>query len=377
MRRDAPSLSRLHGGEVEWAVSERYNIPIENILSFASTVSPLVPKSLSQIAGTSSRLSLYSPSEQRQLKSAIIDYHHAKKGTKIILGCGSTELIHLIGQAMSRGEVVIPIPTYGEYSYAVKRYGGVPVLVNPLTGFDLDIPAIKSAITQRTKAIMICNPNNPTGKLFDWTDIVEIAEYANARGILLVVDEAYACFSPLGRSQSATKLIGSHRVLVLNSLSKLFGVPAIRLGWGLGSEETIRELEALKIPWTISNIAAWAGRTLLQDERYQHDTLKLIERQKLEIINDLSHIPWLSVLPSETNFFLIKITAPNVTSTDVFERLVEKGLVIRDCRSMDGLGNKYFRITVRTAEQNAILISELMKIEVPTLAVGPSLVSLD
>src|SRR5690242_17522717 len=112
-------LSQLHGGEVEWAVSEKFKIPITEIISFASTVSPIIPESVESLSRKFSQLHLYPARNHSKLKQAIARYHQLPKTENIILGCGSTELIHLFAQVACNGEAIIPVPTYGEYETAV------------------------------------------------------------------------------------------------------------------------------------------------------------------------------------------------------------------------------------------------------------------
>ena len=358
-------LNELHGGEVEWAVSERYNIPISEIISFASTVSPIIPTSIVSLARKFDKLYLYPARDHTKLKE-IIARHQELNAGRMILGCGSTEIIHLIAQLIAPAEAIIPVPSYGEYEAAVLKHGGKPVFVGPADNFGLDVEAIGGAISARTKAIFICNPNNPTGKLYDKRDLEELAKIAEERDLVLVVDEAYLAFAPDSKKYSMTSFIRSYPILVLNSLSKLFGVPSLRLGWGMGSSTLVNQLENLKIPWTISNLAVWAAEELLSDSSHQKQVRSLISSQRSELKTQFDEIKWLKAYPSDCNFFLLQILDNRITATDVFEGLVKKGIVVRDCSSMRTLGNRFFRITIRTPGDNKKLISSLTEKFAPT-----------
>jgi len=364
---DQPKLNELHGGEVEWAVSEKYNMPISQIISFASTVSPIIPSSIVSLARKLDKLYLYPARDHTKLKEAIARHHGLDKTAKIILGCGSTEIIHLFAQLMAREEAIIPVPTYGEYEAAFTKYGGKPVFVPLTEDFNLDLETIVRAISPRTKAIFVCNPNNPTGRLYARSDLEELATIARERELVLVVDEAYLAFAPESKKYSMTSLVGSYPIVVLNSLSKLFGVPSLRLGWGIASSSLVSRLENLKIPWTISNPAVWAAEELLSDVSHQKRIKSLIASQRLELKRQFEGIKWLKVFPSDCNFFLLKILDTRLTATDVFEGLVRKGIVIRDCSSMRNLSNRFLRMTIRTPVDNKKLISLLRETIVPTL----------
>src|SRR6266700_3084012 len=213
---DQPKLNELHGGEVEWAVSEKYNIPISQIVSFASTVSPIIPKSIVSLVRKLDRLYLYPARDHTKLKEAIAKHQGVDETGEIILGCGSTEIIHIFAQMIAGSEAIIPAPTYGEYETAVTKYGGKPVFVGIGEDFNLDIEAIEEVLSPRTKAIFVCNPNNPTGRLYERSDLLELARIARERELVLMVDEAYLAFAPEAKKYSMTSLIGSYPVLVLN-----------------------------------------------------------------------------------------------------------------------------------------------------------------
>jgi len=364
----ASGLAELHGGEVEWAISQRYNIPISAITSFASTVSPIIPERVKKLADKFDQLYLYPAREAGKLKEILAKHEGVEGKNRLILGCGSTELIYLFAQVICNGEVVIPIPTYSEYESAITRYGGKPVFLDLGPSFDIDVARIKSAINAQTRAIFVCNPNNPTGRLYPKKDMETLARLANEKRIVLFVDEDYLCFAPRSKKYSMTEYVDSHPVFVVNSLSKLFGVPSIRLGWGVGSKGLIDKLSMHKLPWVISNLAIWAGEELLLDTVYQERIVKLITEQRKELFDRLGKIDWLHVFPSDCNFFLLKIIANNLSSTTVFEKLVEDQLVVRDCSSIRGLGGKYLRTTIRTSEDNQLLIEGMNKILVEPLA---------
>jgi len=367
----APSIGELHGGEVEWAISQKYNIPISEIISFASTVSPIIPETVKRLADKFDQLYLYPAREADKLKEILTKHEGVQSKDQLILGCGSTELIYLFSQVICDGEVIVPIPTYSEYESAIKRYGGTPVFLDLGPTFDLDVSKIKSAIGPRTRAIFVCNPNNPTGRLYPKKDLEDLAKLAKQKNIVLFVDEDYLCFAPTSKKYSMTEYIDSHPIFVINSLSKLFGVPSIRLGWGVGSSSLIAKLSAHKLPWVISNLAIWAGEELLMDASYQQRITNLITTQRKELYDQLREIDWLHVYPSDCNFFLLKITAANLSSTAVFEKLVEDRLVVRDCSSIKGLGSKYLRTTIRTPHDNQLLMRGLQNVLVEPLAVQP------
>jgi threonine-phosphate decarboxylase len=357
-------LMDLHGGEIEWAISERYDIPISKITSFANTVSPFIPDRISRLTEKFGQLYLYPAHDLTKLKSLIANHENVDGPTNVIVGSGSTEIIYLLAQYLGKGEVILPVPTYSEYEAAVTLYGGKPVFVPSVDRdtFELDTEQIISLVNTRTKAIIICNPNNPTGKLFRKADLERLAEIAKKNSFLLIVDQAYLCFTPQPRYYSMTEFVDTYPVLVLDSLSKLFGVPSLRLGWGIASQGTIRGLEKFKIPHTVGNLSVWAAEDLLPDKKFQ-DKIKLqTELQSQVFSQNLRKIKGLDVLQTDANFFLLRIGRVEITSTEVFERLAVLGIIVRDCALMRGLGNKFIRVTTRSAKDNLLLVESLRHI---------------
>ena len=230
---------------------------------------------------------------------------------------------------------------------------------------------IEQAISAETKAIFLCNPNNPTGRLHERSQLEELASVAKENKIILVVDEAYMSFAPESKVYSMASLVDSYPILVLSSLSKLFGIPSLRLGWGIGSHSLVNKLDSFKIPWTISNLAIWAAEELLPDVAYQGRIKNLIASQRIALAEKLGRIPWLKAVPTDCNFMLVRILENRLKSTDIFDQLVKKGLVIRDCSSIRGLGDQFFRLTIRTPMDNEKLVSALIEIVVPTIVPQP------
>ena len=351
-------MTVLHGGEIEWVVSEEFGIPMSEIVSFANTVSPVIPKEVKDLSKRFGQLYLYPPRDPKKLRGIVADYEEVEPDN-VILGSGSTELIHLFARVFGSGRTVIPIPTYSEYETAVKANGGSPSFVRPGPDFQLDVEEITGQISRGARAVMVCNPNNPTGRLYPRGDLLQVAEAAKRSGAVLFIDEVYMCFAPPSSEYTLCDLIESYPVIILNSISKLFGVPSLRLGWGLASKRTIRKLVALKAPGTLGNLSIWAAEVLLRDKEYQSKINSLISRNRKPFAAGLADSGILAPFPSDCNFILSEVAAAGWDSTKLFRTLAAQGIVIRDCATIRGLGNRFVRTTVRTAADNARLLAAL------------------
>ena len=150
-----------------------------------------------------------------------------------------------------------------------------------------------------------------------------------------------------------------NNLFVLRSLTKFFGLAGIRIGFGIASPDLINVLKNTKIAWSVNSLAMFATQAAIKDTQYINESRNLISQSRNELIELFSSIPWLKVYPSETNFLLIEIIHPNLTSTKLKEELAKHGLLIRDCKDFDGLDDKFFRVAVRKPEENKRLIDQI------------------
>ena len=150
-------------------------------------------------------------------------------------------------------------------------------------------------------------------------------------------------------------------LFVVKSLSKFFGAPGLRLGFGIAAQNLICTLQDNRQPWSINSLAFLATSAALKDKDFIENTKRSIAREKAQLIGMLKEIGVLHVFPSETNFLLVKILDKKITSIMLREELAKEGILIRDCSTFVGLGDSYFRVTVRSAEDNLKLIEALKK----------------
>lgn len=348
----------LHGGELEWVVARRHRVSIDRLTSFANTVSPVIPRAVYDLRHRFRRLYLYSPRDPVDVRETIAA-HYRIAPDEVLIGAGSTELIHLFFQTISGNHVVIPVPTYSEYVTAARKWG-CPMSLVPLTAdFDLDLTAIRRALTPRTRAIIVCNPNNPTGRLYSrrtMNALVEIADRANAT---VFVDEAYLCFVRTSSAFSMSRAARHHNVVVVDSLSKLSGAPSLRLGWMVAQPRRLKKFAERKVPGTVGNLALWMTPGLLSDRSHQRKVRDLIARERHFLEGHLREIRGLTVFPSDCNFILLRLDRAGLDADELFERLARKRLVIRAAGNIPGLDRHYFRITVRQHSDNVKLLRAL------------------
>ena len=274
----------------------------------------------------------------------------------IFLGNGSDEAIDVLFRAFCRpgiDNVVLCPPTYGMYEVSAN-INDVTIRKATLTeDFQLDLPAIEAAIDENTKLIFICSPNNPTANAINREDIEIVLN--NFQGIV-VVDEAYINFSK--QKTLIQELTEYPNLVILQTLSKAWGLAALRVGMAFASEDIINVFNKVKPPYNINQpsqeLALEALNNIDQVNTWIRETV--LERDKLEFA--LKALPIVEkVYPSDANFLLAKTT----DAKGIYNHLIEKGIVVRD-RSKVELCVGCLRITVGTPQENIDLINTLQAI---------------
>lgn len=273
----------------------------------------------------------------------------------IFLGNGSDECIDLLYRAFCEpGEdnVVICPPTYGMYEVCANINNVHVKKVNLNTNFQLNMEAIEHAIDDHTKILFLCSPNNPTGNSIYQEDIETILN--NYFG-LVVVDEAYINFS---RQRSLTAdLINYPNLVILQTLSKAWGLAALRLGMAFASTEIISILNRIKPPYNINQASEELAIKALEEVGQVNDMIREIVGQRWVLEKELEKLKVVErIFPSDANFLLVKVTDPSA----IYKWLLSQGIVVRD-RSKVELCEGCLRITVGTEKENSLLIDSLKK----------------
>ncbi len=355
-----------HGGDV-WGFSRRHGVPLEKVLDFSGPINFLgpSPKAVEAVKNYARLIRFYPDPNPVDVKAAIAKYvGHNVDESNIILGNGSIELIYIIAEVFpSSFEAVVPVPSFTEYEKAVLRVHGKPVFVQLPEDFALETERIKKAVTGDTRMVCICNPHSPSGRLFDKEAVLDLVEFCHAKGVLVSIDENYIEFSERCNEATMAGYIRKHENLfVIRSVTKFFGMPGIRFGYGIVAESMKDELEAVRQPWSINTLAGYATLAAFEDTEFITRTKKIIAAEKAQFAKMLNEIGRLHVFSSETNFLLVKILDKIATSTSLRERLAEDGILIRDCSTFVGLDDSYFRVTVRSKDENAKLIAAVRRI---------------
>lgn len=344
---------KMHGGNII-TQSKKYNIEIDKIIDFSANVNPLgFPHNLTELIIKNIKfITNYPDIEASELKKALSDYINVET-KNIIVANGSCELIYLMSRLFSYERILIPSPTFTEYERAFKNRVRLVNLIND--DFSLSMDKVIDNIKD-TQIVFLCNPNNPTGGLWQKEDILKLTKQT-----MVIVDEAFMDFVE-NKESVAKEAVTINNLFVIRSLTKFFAMPGLRVGYGIGTQKTIETLSALQPPWSVNSIAQIVATHVVKDKDIIKETIKLIKEERTFLFNSLNQINYLKPYHSVANFILIKLKELN--STILTDNLGKQGILIRDCSDFTFLDDSFIRIAIRTRAENSKLIIELNKYDI-------------
>lgn len=282
----------------------------------------------------------------------------------IRFGNGAAELIHLLVAALSPPAGLVLAPTFARYAEALRQ-SGAAVHELPAWPQPPDAGALSAwlASAPAGAVVFLCNPNNPTGRLLP-DDLLQVA-LAQER-VWVVVDEAFLEFVP--GAASLLPHAGRHpRLVVLRSMTKLYAIPGLRLGWLAGPPGLMARIARRQVPWAVNGPAAAAGLAALTGPDYATPTQEAVRRARAAAFGQLARFrDWLEPYPTDCNFFLVGLKG--IQGTSLQEGLLPHGILVRTCGGFSGLGDGYLRLAVRPrreSERLAAALAEVLACPVP------------
>jgi histidinol-phosphate aminotransferase len=295
------------------------------------------------------------PDQGLVVRSKIAEINGLDGPQNVIIGNGSSEVYdNIFRMFIDPGEEVIQhTPCFGIYKLRGVLLGAKMVSV-PMIYKDnflhFDPEGIIKAITDKTKVIVVANPNNPSGNFMDAKHFVTIAE----TGIPFIIDEAYIEYAGLGMSQVAlTKKYPN--VLITRTLSKAYGLAGMRFGYALGSKEVIDQISGSLLPWNVGIIPMWGALAAFEDTEGLAARIKFNNDAVKFITDSFSDIPGLVTLPSHANYILFDGGATGKKGIDVVKLAETKGIILRQNESMYG-SDGWFRVTIGSEAENRMFV---------------------
>lgn len=365
----------FHGGNIYKVFREKN---IKEILDYSSNINPYgIPESLKKrITENLEVLERYPDPDYVELREKLANLNKVNL-SDIILGNGATEIIFLFMKVINPKKILIVSPTFGEYERAVKATGISGDIENKKIeieyfelkesdDFKLNIENLKNELENKYDLLIICNPNNPTGKFLKLAQTEEILKECNKYDTKLFIDEAFIEFLEDGMKESIINTEGNKKNLfVTRAFTKFFAIPGLRLGYGMYFDKELeKKISEKKEPWSVNNFAEMAGLTVLDDAEYIEKTLKWIAEEKIYMYEKLNEISGIKVYETEVNFITGKIDeklfSEGLNVKVLREKILEQGILIRDASNFKFLDERFFRLAIKDRASNERII-EVMK----------------
>lgn len=337
-----------HGGDI-------YNNDI--LYDFSANLNPLgMPKSVANMLKNSvDEWDKYPDPYCRKLTEKI-GLRENFPTENIFCGNGAADLIYRIIQAFKPKKSVICAPSFSEYKKALNDLGSEITVysLSEKNNFILDSGIIE-LLTENIDMLILCSPNNPTGKIIDMEILKNICEKCLEKNIIFLCDECFMDFVKNGKNKSVRNFINKN-IIILKAFTKVYAMAGLRLGYALfGNAEYAEKVRKTGQFWSVSTPAQIAGIAALDEKNYIQKTIKIIENERDFLCNELSKLNF-KLYYSEANFILFKSNLP------LDELLLKHKILIRSCANFDGLGENFFRIAVRSHNENIALIEALRRL---------------
>ncbi|AEY65223.1 histidinol-phosphate transaminase [Clostridium sp. BNL1100] len=350
----------VHGGDI---YSKR-NLP-ENLklIDFSANINPLgLPDGVKKaIVNGIDDFCNYPDPLCRELKKEISAYVKVPE-EYIFCGNGAADVVYRIASAIRPEKVLLTAPTFSEYEEAVKLLGSDVKYYYLLKekNFKIDID-ILDKITSDISLMFLCNPNNPTGVLADKETVLKIADKCKSTKTILVVDECFMDFLDIPQDYSVMDSLDTYKnIIVLKAFTKIYAMAGIRLGYGICSDANVIEgLHRAGQPWNVSVAAQKCGVAALKEIDYVNRTRELIKYNRIFLENSLIKLGF-EVVNSQANYILFRTEIKSLPN-----ELEKFGILIRSCGNYKGLDETYFRIAVKSKEDNEYLVNCIKKMLSP------------
>lgn len=343
-------MKSIHGGDI-------YNNKVN--MDFSVNINPLgIPHSVKEaMSDALSYADRYPDMACSGLKKAISEYFTQQgcsiQSEDVIPGNGASELFMAIAHAIKPEKAVLPAPGFFGYEHVLRAVGcdiGY-FLLDEQSDFSpaARLDALMDMLTDDTDIFFIANPNNPTGYLADSTFMKQIIGHCKEKHIYVVADECFMGFCE--KNYSVLSLLCDYdNLIVVRAFTKLFAIPGVRLGYMLSKNEAVRQKVQRNLPeWNVSVLAQMAGEACIRESEYIKETASYVSGQRRLLSDGLKKLGF-KVYKSDADFILFYSKLP------LYDILLNKGILIRDCSNYVGLSEGYFRVAVKTYDENVRLL---------------------
>ncbi|WP_425448459.1 histidinol-phosphate transaminase [Dethiothermospora halolimnae] len=352
-REEIKDLQAYKPGKPIEDVKREYGL--DEVIKLASNENPLgcSPKAIEAIKKACDNLALYPDGNATLLKEKIAEKLNIKP-SQVLPSSGSDEMIDQISKTfIDKGdEIIMADITFPRYIATAKMMGGTPVIV-PLKDWAYDLEGMLEAITDKTKIIWLCNPNNPTGTMFTKEKLINFLDKV-PRDIVVVYDEAYNEYVTRDDyPKNSIELLDDYpNIIIMRTFSKVYGLASLRVGYTMASEEIISNINKIRGPFNVNTLAQVAAIASLEDDDFLRKSYELNKEGKEYLYKEFDSMG-LKYAPSETNHIFVNV---NKNGQEVFVELQKKGMIIRPMQ------DTWIRVSIGTMDQNKKFIKLLKEV---------------
>lgn len=352
-----------HGGDLRTA-QEQLGIPQVKLLDFSANINPLGPPAsvLQVLKDGAASIVHYPDPAQRAFRQAL--HERLQLPVEWILaGNGAAECMALAILALAPKAVGVVYPCFSEYETLARQFGAQIVACH--ASVENQYKPVKSElyrVLQKTDLVFIGTPNNPTGTIYSMDELIEIAEWTEETQTYVVFDEAFLDFVEVNQRASLIGRLERYPwVIIIRSLTKMFAIPGLRLGYAVAHPTLIERMRNKQVTWSVNALALRVGEVCLQESEYEEQTRQLIRVEREFLRNHLESDFDMKVCKSEANYLLVH-SSSTLPARTLQRQLGQKGILIRNCDQYPGLSAQAFRIAVRTREENIRLLTAIHEI---------------
>lgn len=357
VREGIKKISPYVPGKPMEELNRAYGLDIEKIVKLASNENPMgpSPKAVEAIKKCAEKISRYPEGSGYYLKNRIAEVTECPSDN-IILGSGSSEIISMAMETfINEGEeVMYPTPSFLIYKILAFKIGASAVEIPLKPDFSYDLDMFLDKITSRTRVIILCNPNNPTGTII-YGDQIEKFMKKVPDNVIIISDEAYREYVEEKNFGTAYPYLKRKNVIVTRTFSKIYGLAGLRIGYGVAKSEIISFMERIRPPFNTTTPGQEAALAALDDEQHVIKSALNNSEGKKHLYSGLESLG-IRCFPTEANFVLCRFKE---NALNIIKKLEKRGIIIR---SMAGISPEYARITIGTAKENTLLLRNLKEL---------------
>jgi threonine-phosphate decarboxylase len=348
----------LHGGQLH-RIAEQFGIPRSELLDFSPNINPDGPppavlSCLREAINNPSVITNYPDLDEFELRGRLAGYAGVRAENILVVN-GFVPLLEAALRMLAVKRCLVPVPAFVEYRRTLERcrVEMIPHFVEVGSGFSCHADDL---FKKSCDAILLANPQNPSGALSCRDELLRIAEQALKRNIFIFLDEAFIDYCQ--ETSLAREIDLFANLIVFRSVTKFFGMAGLRVAYAIANAEICKHIQQSIAPWSVTSLASLAAGVAVQDKAYAHQTIILNKARRDRMLPAIEKLG-IHVYPSAANFLLLRLP-DSIDRQQFWERFIrEHHIVLRNCANYEGLGDGFLRAAVRTEAENKLLVDAL------------------